>query len=167
MADKVENILEHMLTEFDYYQREELFSNKEIKGIVKMRRAHEYKMYRKDASPDFFFEAINYEKTLWTKKNMRKAKQVGKPKKFDFQDHQIKRRIIYLYDRACRKFRQNICLWKEYLCFLLKTRSMQKLNRVLATVVQLHTTVLDFWLISVYTELEIKGNLFSSRNLML
>ena len=30
MADKVENILEHMLTEFDYYQREELFSNKEI-----------------------------------------------------------------------------------------------------------------------------------------
>ena len=27
--------------------------------------------------------------------------------------------------------------------------------------------MLDFWLVSVYTELDIKGNLFSSRNLML
>lgn len=44
---------------------------------------------------------------------------------------------------------------------------MQKLNRVLSRIVQIHPTVVDFWLIAVYTELDIKGNLFSSRNLML
>lgn len=44
---------------------------------------------------------------------------------------------------------------------------MQKLNRVVATVLQLHPTVVDFWLVAVYTELDIKGNLFASRNLML
>lgn len=84
MADKVENILEHMLQEFNFYQREELFSNREIKSIVKHRRAHEYQMFRKDASAEFFLEAIGYEKQLWTKKNLRKANQVGKSRKFDF-----------------------------------------------------------------------------------
>lgn len=44
---------------------------------------------------------------------------------------------------------------------------MQKLNRVLSSVMQLHPTTVDFWLIAVYAELDIKGNLFSSRNLML
>ena len=72
-----------------------------------------------------------------------------------------------MYDRACRKFKQNALLWKEYLHFLCKTKSLHKLNRVLSTVVQLHPTVVDFWLISVYTELDMKGNMFTSRNLML
>ena len=33
--------------------------------------------------------------------------------------------------------------------------------------VQTHPTVLDFWLVGVYTELDLKGNLFSGRKLML
>ena len=35
MADKVENILERMTDELNYYIKEELFSKKEIKRIVK------------------------------------------------------------------------------------------------------------------------------------
>ena len=31
MADKVDNIMERMLEEFNFYQREELFSKREIK----------------------------------------------------------------------------------------------------------------------------------------
>jgi hypothetical protein len=37
----------------------------------------------------------------------------------------------------------------------------------LSSAVQLHPSFLDFWLVGVYTELDIKGNLFSSRKLML
>lgn len=92
-------------------------------------------MFRKDAAVEYFVDAIQFEKTLWTKKNIRKANLKVKINKFEVQDHQIKRRIIYLYDRACRKFKQNIFMWKEYLCFLCKTRSMQKLNRVLSSVI--------------------------------
>ena len=83
MADKVDNIMEHMLPEFEFYQREELFSIKEIKQIVKHRRQDEYLMFRKDAAVEFFIDAINYEKELWSKKNIRKAKH-PKNKRFDF-----------------------------------------------------------------------------------
>ena len=73
---------------------------------------------------------------------------------------------MHLYDRACRKFKQNKILWKEYLEYLVRTRSLQKLNRVVSQAVQVHPDTLDFWLVGAYSELDLKGNLFSSRNLM-
>ena len=84
MADKVDNIMEHMLQEFQYYHSEDIFSRKEIKAIVKSRRSHEYQMFRKDAQISYFLEAINYEKDLWTKKNIRKNSGEKKLKKFEY-----------------------------------------------------------------------------------
>ena len=74
---------------------------------------------------------------------------------------------MHLYDRACRKFKQNKMLWKEYLEFLVRTKSFNKLNRTVANALLVHPDTLDFWQIGAYTELDLKGNLFSSRNLML
>ena len=64
MADRVENIMEHMTPEFNFYQREQLFSHNEIRNIVKHRREDEYQMQRKDAEVSFFIQAIKYEKEL-------------------------------------------------------------------------------------------------------
>lgn len=170
MADKVENILERMTDELTYYIREELFSKREVKKIVKERRNSEYKMQRKDASLLFFLESIKFERSLDKIRAKRLKKQatidVGKQKNV-LMEHAVARRVMNLYDRATRKFKHNIALWKEYLEYLVKKKSYQKLNRVLSKCLQTHPTVLDFWLIGVYTELDIKGNLFSGRKLML
>ena len=64
MADKVETVLEKMTDELQYYLRENLFSKKEVKKIVKERRNSEYKMQRKDASVMFFLESIKFERQL-------------------------------------------------------------------------------------------------------
>jgi U3 small nucleolar RNA-associated protein 6 len=64
MADKVETVLEKMTDELQYYLRENLFSKKEVKKIVKERRNAEYKMQRKDASVMFFLESIKFERQL-------------------------------------------------------------------------------------------------------
>ena len=74
---------------------------------------------------------------------------------------------MHLYDRACRKYKQNKLIWKEYLEFLTRVKSLQKLNRTVANALLVHPDTLDFWQIGAYAELELKGNLFSSRNLML
>jgi len=50
---------------------------------------------------------------------------------------------------------------------LIKEKAFQKLNRVLSKALQLHSDCLDLWLLAVYTEFDLKGNLFSSRNIML
>ena len=51
-----------MTDELSYYIKEELFSKKEVKKIVKERRNSEYKMQRKDASLLFFIDSIKFEK---------------------------------------------------------------------------------------------------------
>lgn len=97
---------------------------------------------------------------------IKRKRRSGKSKTV-FADHCVKRRIMHLYDRATRKYKQNLALWKEYLDYLLKNKSYQKLNRVLSRALQLHPTCLDFWLIGAYTELDVKGNLFNGRKLIL
>lgn len=64
MADKVEAVMEKMTDELHYYIREELFSKREVKKIVKERRNSEYKLQRKDANLLFFIDSISFEKKL-------------------------------------------------------------------------------------------------------
>ena len=84
----------------------------------------------------FFLEAINYEKKIERVKTTRK-KKLGK--KMDMKhDNSVRRRIFYLYDRACRKFKMNKIMWREYLQYLVKCKSIQKLNVVVSKAVQIH-----------------------------
>jgi len=167
MADKVDSLLEKMTDELLFYQDEGIFTEKEVQKIVKTRRNQEYQLQRKDAQVTYFIDSIGFEKKLDKLKSQRK-KQLSKTVKVDFRhDNAIKRRVMHLYDRACRKYRQNKILWKEYLYYLIRSNSMQKFNRVASAAVQIHPDCLDFWLIAAYAELDVKGNLFSSRNLML
>lgn len=138
MADKVEVIMEKMADELQYYLTQELFSKREVKKIVKERRNHEYKMQRKDATLLFFMDSIAFEKKLDKLRNKRKKKHTGDKvggQKMLLMDHSIKKRVMYLYDRALRKFKENIALWKEYMEYLILNKSFQKLNRVLAKAV--------------------------------
>jgi len=119
-------------------------------------------LFRKDALLANFVDAIKYEKSIAVKRS--------KPKKtshFDFRSQAIKRRIIHLYQRAVRKFKHTLPLLKEYLHYLFEVKAAQKLNRVLADALAMHPTVPDFWLLAAYNELELKGNLFSGRKLLL
>ena len=126
MADKVENILERMTNELSYYIKEELFSKREVKKIVKERRNSEYKMQRKDANLLFFIDSIKFEKQLDRIRAKRLKKQttvdVSKQKNV-LMEHAVARRVMNLYDRATRKFKQNIALWKEYLEYLVRKKS--------------------------------------------
>jgi uncharacterized protein (UPF0335 family) len=75
MADRVEEELEKMIGELKHYQKEELFTRKEIKKIVKLRRQHEYDIVRKDADVRHYMEAVEFEKKLDSIKEKRKVKQ--------------------------------------------------------------------------------------------
>lgn len=42
MADKVDQTMEYMVDEFNFYKKAHLFSKNEIQKIAKTRRSHEY-----------------------------------------------------------------------------------------------------------------------------
>ena len=117
--------MEKMTDELLWYREENLFSVGQVKKIVKARRDHEYQLQRKDATIGFFLDAIKYERQLERVKIKRMKTLAKGSLKHDFRhENGIKRRIMHLYDRACRKFKQNKLLWKEYLEYLAKTKSL-------------------------------------------
>lgn len=87
-------------------------------------------MHRKDATLSFFIDSMKFEKDLDRLRQKRKKKQ--SKNKVVFQDHSIQRRVMYLYDRATRKYKANIALLKEYMEYLVIQRSYNKLNRVIS-----------------------------------
>lgn len=127
---------------------------------------------RKDAQLSHYLDAIHYELKLEQTKLKRMQKQRQEQKKAGIRKKQatkyreelsVHRRILHLYSRACRRHRQNRAIWLEYLQYLVKTKSMQKLNSVLSECLQAMPEVLEFWKVGVYADLEIRGNMFSSR----
>eukprot|EP00345_Euplotes_harpa_P014206 CAMPEP_0168347674 /NCGR_PEP_ID=MMETSP0213-20121227/19173_1 /TAXON_ID=151035 /ORGANISM="Euplotes harpa, Strain FSP1.4" /LENGTH=266 /DNA_ID=CAMNT_0008356893 /DNA_START=227 /DNA_END=1027 /DNA_ORIENTATION=- len=82
-------------------------------------------------------------------------------------DFSIHRRILGLYERMTRRYRQDACLVKEFLHYLLSTRSLGKFNRVMARSLHIHPNVIDFWLIAVYCEFDMRGSMQASRNILL
>lgn len=124
MADKVDAVMEKMTDELHYYLQQDLFSKGEVKKIVKERRNHEYRMQRKDASLLFFTDSIQFEKRLDKLRLKRKRKRIGDGKQKNLlMDNSIKKRVMYLYDRALRKYKLNIALWKEYMEYLVMNLS--------------------------------------------
>jgi hypothetical protein len=132
-------------------------------------------MQRKDADVGMFLDAIKYEIALEKKRKSRVQKQKKaqkeaglnkKPVSFR-EENAIHRRVLNLYSRVSRKFRGNKLVRLEYLHYLLQTKSIQMLNKVVAECLQLMPEEVQFWQIGAYAELEVKGNMFSGRQLML
>ena len=74
MADRIENIMEKMVDEFQFYLKEKLMSKKEIKSLIKKRRSFEYDLHRKDSTLSHFISAIKFEKELDRLRLKRKKK---------------------------------------------------------------------------------------------
>lgn len=80
----------------------------------------------------YYLDAIQYERKLEQIKIKRMRKQRKAQKEAGIQkkgtqfreENCIHRRIINLYGRACRKFRQNKVLWMEHLQYLVATKAL-------------------------------------------
>ena len=120
MADTVRYLLEQMLPELEDFEKRGLFSKQEIKQIVKKRTDFEYRLKRRAILKEDYLHAIEYEVQLENLRVSRKNALVKKLKaanqrwRSSLADRAITRRIIFLYERALRKFKGDIRLWLQY-----------------------------------------------------
>ncbi|CAI2361796.1 unnamed protein product [Moneuplotes crassus] len=166
MTDKVDAIMEDMVPELTMYKNEDYFTEEEIRMIVKERRQSEIIMCMSPhASVADYLKAIIYEKNLNKEFISRRKEKTNKGMKMiDFSIH---RRIIAIYERMTRRYRYDVNLLKDFLHYLLLTRSLGKFNSVMARTLHVHPNVLDFWLIAVYCEFDMRGNMQGSRKIFL
>ncbi|CAJ0747808.1 13805_t:CDS:10 [Entrophospora sp. SA101] len=165
MAETVQFYLEQMVPELEDLERKELFSNAEIKNIVKKRTHFEYALKRRPTRKIDFVNYIEYEKDLEQQRRKRKQR-FGIKGKISLSDYSLTRRIFNLYNRAITKFHGDIELWLQYIEFAKSVGATKLIGKIFGSAVQTHPTKPIFWILAAKWEFEENANISASRVLM-
>ncbi|KAB2576319.1 RNA-processing protein HAT helix [Lasiodiplodia theobromae] len=162
-ADKARFYLEQSVPELHELERKELFSRDEITAIAKKRSEFEHIVNgRGTASPSDFARYAEYEMNLESLRKKR-AKRMG----VKAGGHSGQRRIMFILDRATRKFHGDIALWFQYLSYLRSQKSTgKKMKEVLTSVLRMHPTKPDLWVWGARTALDADADMTSARAYM-
>ncbi|KAI9017097.1 U3 small nucleolar RNA-associated protein 6-domain-containing protein [Gaertneriomyces semiglobifer] len=176
MADQVQYHLEKMVPELEDLQERGIFSETEIKAIVKARTAHEYRVHRIIPQKGDFLRYISYEDNLERLRRVRKKRLYGEKPKGDekgkegglssLSDYSILRRLHGLYSRMLKKFGGDPALWVQYFEWCKRTNSSKALAKNFARAIQLHPTNASFWIMAAAYEFEKNSNMQSARILL-
>ena len=83
------------------------------------------------------------------------------------RDYSIVKRIIFLFDRLCARFKYQPKFWKQYIRFCLQQDSKKNFYRALSNALRFNVGDLELWEISIYYEMEIRHNPFKGRKLFM
>ena len=184
MADQVLYIMDKMATLFKSMEHLKVFTSSEVKDIVKKRTQYEYVLKRRVLTTSDYYSYIQYEITLeklcsirclklsdGSHNNDKKGKSddtVKKKEKDALRSLQASfiRHICYVFDRAIRRFPQEVSLWIDYIAFLKEKDATALLNAAFGRVLALHPKNEQFWLQAAVHELEHNGNAHAARILL-
>src|SRR5687768_11658045 len=116
MAELVELRVERGINELLQLERAQLFTSEEIKTIVKMRKAFEYKLQKPKKTQDDYLKYIQYEQSLLKLIKLRR-KRVGYQHKYKEIDQTIATRIAGLFRAIVFKNQGDVRLWFSYINF--------------------------------------------------
>ncbi|KAJ3349264.1 U3 snoRNP protein [Allomyces javanicus] len=165
MADGVQLQLEAMVAELRDAQRKKLFTEVEVKSIVKQRTNFEYALRRRGANKADFIKYIDYEWNL-EKIRRKRVSRMGLRYKASIIDYAGPKRLHHLYNRAVAKFPGDVALWLRYIDMAKKLKSYRRLGSVFARAIQLHPRNSALWILAAKWEFERNANTASARKLM-
>ena len=158
--------MEKMLDDLEALVAEGLFSEEEARAVAARRRAHEHKLKRRAARVADFRRYAEYERSLARLVERRSVRLGLQGLKRTKADASLTRHCAFVYERAVRKFKADLSLWREYFGFLRQTRSHKALQKVLAKVLALHPTQPGLWLYAAGFEYSVQGNAGGARKLL-
>lgn len=163
MADIVQRNLEDMVPDLLEFVNTDVFTEEEVKEIIRNRRHHEYKLIRISPSKKNFFQAVQYELSLESKRNRNQIEMNIKPSALD---RSIINRIHSIFRRFVAAFKHDVTVWKEYINYCVRSKSDRQLNKLLGKSLQMHPKEIDFWLIAMHVETDIKKNTEGGRKIL-
>lgn len=120
---------------------------------------------KRTPNEDDYARAIEYELSLDALR-LRRKERLGL-KKTTLSDHAGMRRIHFIFDRACRKFRAETKWWLQWIDYSLRTNAAKASSRIFARALQLHPLCEDLWLQAATFEYDRQNNVAAARAIML
>lgn len=142
-----------------------------MKSIVKKVTDHEYVLKRRHLEVGDYQTYLKYtialDKLLGARLKSLLEKQEKVSKDLGDMLHAIQKtldnHIIYIFDRAVRRFPEEEILWNDYIAFLQVKDNGNALNAVFGKALALYPKKVDYWLQAAVHELEANSNVHSAR----
>ena len=164
MADRVRAAMEKMVPELEDLQNRELCTLREVKLLAKRREHHEYLIAGRAPSREDFLRYLQLEMNLEALLKLRSKTE--KKAKVNAAVVAVRRRVHYIFDRSCRRFKDDEVMWLQWIEYADRTGAHTKLARVFARALALHPTKAQMWLKAAAWELEGRNNANAARKLL-
>ena len=165
MAEAVRQQLETQVEELHDLRKRGIFSQGEVRQIVRRRRAFEYALRRRTTRKGDLLGYIQYELRVEALRRKRKV-LLRMHKKNTPSEYSIVRRIHFLFQRALQKFKGDPALWAGYFDFCQRTGANRLLGRAYARAIQYHPLREEMWIAAAKWEFECNSNMRAARVLM-
>lgn len=158
--------MEQCIPEMDDLVDKKLFAKNEVSAVMKKRTNFEHRLNSRGSSINDYVRYIAYENSVDKLRLLRVKRILQTNKTNSISDWSIQNRIMFIYQRGCKKFPKDLKFWAMYLNFL-KTRGSQtsykKIHHVYNELIKLHPTNIDVWISCAKYEYEIHANFKSCR----
>ncbi|GBE59251.1 rRNA processing Utp6 [Babesia ovata] len=173
MAARVQHQLEDMVPELRKFSELQLFTESEVKDIVKRRRKYEYAVISTDPvyARNSFREYIRYEVELDRLLQQRLRQAKSKQEKPDVRynvpaEHgkvpikvTVRRRIHRIFNRCLKRFGTEVELWREYCAFCYRIKAFNVLNRAIMDALSKNPTCEPLWKVATQYTMTLKGSI--------
>ncbi|ODQ81868.1 hypothetical protein BABINDRAFT_32808 [Babjeviella inositovora NRRL Y-12698] len=169
MAEKVRYYLEQSVPELEDLKRKGLFDKGEITMIMRRRTDFEHRITGRGAKPRDFLKYTEFETNL---EKLRKKRYVRLSRaglietKPSISDWAGMRRVLFVFDRATRKFPGDLNIWGSYLRFARKNGAIKVIYRAYTRLLQLQPRNVDAWISAAKYEFEDNANAKGARTLL-
>ncbi|KIP02958.1 hypothetical protein PHLGIDRAFT_111451 [Phlebiopsis gigantea 11061_1 CR5-6] len=151
--ERVQFQQEQMLAELKDLVQKGLFTQQEIKQIMKKRTAFETVLVRRVAKKNDYLRYASYEMGLEALRKKR-AERLKLPRTSpSVSDYALVRRQFHIFERALKKFKSDVGLWIQYIQLAKKEGARSLVGRISARALQLHPNVPSLYIIAAQHEL--------------
>ncbi|XP_073708450.1 U3 small nucleolar RNA-associated protein 6 homolog [Garra rufa] len=166
MADLVQQRIEERIPTLEQLERVGLFTNKEVKSLLKRSTALEYKLQRTVPSKDDFIAYVQYEINVLELIKKRR-RRIGYHFKREEIEQPIISRINCIFRKAETKWQEDVQLWLSHVAFNKKWGIKGHLSKVFLSMLAIHPDKPALWIMAAKYEMEDRNSSESARHLFL
>ncbi|SGZ51827.1 CIC11C00000004270 [Sungouiella intermedia] len=168
MSSKVRYYMELSVPELDDLNKKGLFDRKEITMIMRRRTDYEYRIQGRGSKPRDYLKYAEFEISL----EKLRIKRYQRLKTVDMVDTKPSisdwagfRKIVFVFDRAVKRYPGDLEIWSRYLQFVKDKDAVKVVYRVYAKLLLLQPRNVDAWLLAAKYEFDVNANAKGARDL--
>uniref|UniRef100_A0A1A8KI91 UTP6, small subunit (SSU) processome component, homolog n=1 Tax=Nothobranchius kuhntae TaxID=321403 RepID=A0A1A8KI91_NOTKU len=166
MAEIVQQRIEDRIPQLEQLERVGLFTQKEVKSIIKKATALEYKLQRLTVNKEDLIAYIQYEINVLELIKKRRA-HIHYQFKREEIEFPIIQRINSIFRRATKKWKDDVQLWFSHVAFCKKWATKGQISKVFSSMLAIHPDKPALWIMAAKSELEDRDSSESARHLFL